>query len=359
MNNNINNFFKLSSVVLLLFTASYLNAQTSLTFDAKEINLGYIPEDTGNVVVDFFFKNTSKAPIQIVDVGSHGGCTVLSWPQDSLLSGYQGKLSVKLNPKNRPGALERKVTFTSLPDSTVNTLVIKAYVEPTDKIWNKNSNETRYGNLVVSSDYVRVGTVLENAKVEGVVSVRNSGKEVIKLQLAKAKLPSYITITGLPENLGPQAEVKVKLAIDFSTSKKLGKYVEMISIPTNQQGVELVIYVIGEIIPYTPSSSNNPTVEMLIRTVNLDEISSEKPVHGSFVIKNSGLSPLLIRKVETSCLCIDLEQNGPVAPGASSTLNFVFDPRGLKGIEEKKITLYTNVPSEPIINLLVKAKVIP
>ena len=358
MNNNFKFFFKFSSVLILVLVSSFTWAQTSLEFDAKEKNLGYIPEDTGNVVVDFFFKNTSKTSVLITDVDTHGGCSILSWPQDSLLAGYKGKLSIKVNPKNRPGALERKITFLSMPDSSRHTLVIKAYVEPSDKVWDKNANETRYGKLVLSSDYVRVGTVLENAKVEHTIKVKNTGKELAKIQLAKAQIPSYISITGLPELLGPQAEVNVKITVDFSTSNKLGKYIEMLTIPTNS-GVDMVLYIIGEIVPTTLVTPNKPIADMLIREVDLNDISAEKPIQGSFVLKNSGLSPLLIRKIETSCLCIDMQYNTPIAPGAGATLYFMFDPRGLKGLEQKKIILYTNAPTEPIINLFVKARVIP
>jgi len=335
------------------------SAQSGLLFETKEINLGYIPEDTGNVVVDFYFSHASKKKMIITDMDTHGGCTLLSWPQDSLHAGQKYKIAIKVNPKNRPGTFERKISLRSMPDSTAYQLVIKSYVEPAEKVWNENTNETSYGGLTVSSDYIRVGNVSENSKVERSVKIKNTGKEPISFMFSKAKVPNYIFIKGLPDKLAAGLEATLSITIDFAASQKLGKYMEMLEIPFNKGENELMIYVIGKIIPAPATTANKPVVEMLLKEVDLNEVSAEKPLQGSFVIKNAGLSPLLIRKVETSCLCIDLEHKTPIAPGASATLSFTFDPRGLKGIEEKRIMLYTNAPDQPIITLLVKAKVTP
>ena len=359
MFNTVKSFLRLSIIGSVLLIPSLACAQTGLLFDTKEINLGYIPEDTGNVVVDFVFSNTSKKTLILTEVDTHGGCSLLSSPQDSIVAGQKNKISIKVNPKNRPGTFERKISFRTMPDSIRYDLVIKAYVEPADKVWNENTNETSYGNLTVSSDYIRIGNVLENSKVERTIKIKNTGKDPISFLFAKAKVPQYIFIKGLPDKLAAGIEATLTITIDFSASQKLGRYLEMVEIPFGKSEEHLIIYIIGKITPYAAKTPTQPKVEMLLKEVDLTEISAEKPLQGSFVLKNSGLSPLLIRKVETSCLCIDLEHKTPIAPGASATLYFMFDPRGLKGIEEKRIILYTNAPDQPIITLLVKAKVIP
>ncbi len=359
MLNTLKSFLALLSFTLLL-TNSMSFAQTGLLFEQQEVNLGYIPEDTGTIVVDFYFSNASTHALLLKDVETQGGATLLTWPKDSIQPGQKTRLSVKINPNNRPGSFERKVTLRSMPDSASYTLSVKSYVEPVDKVWNENTNETQYGSLVVSSDYIRLGNISENSKVDKSIKVKNIGKEPVSFLFSKAKVPSYILMKGLPDKLLPGTEVTLTLTIDIAASKKLGKYIDMLEIPMGKGEHLMILYVIGKIIPFSPATANKPIVELFSREVNLNDISTEKPIQGSFVMKNVGLSPLIIRQVETSCLCINMEYStAPIAPGAGINLYFTFDPRGLTGIEEKRIILYTNAPDQPIISLLVKAKVSP
>jgi hypothetical protein len=352
-------FARISLIYLLcLVLDGSVHAQSVLVFEDTEIDLGYIPEDTGNVLVDFKWTNASSSVALISDIDTHGGCSIVSYSKDSLKPGEKGKITVKVNPKNRPGPFVRKITLRSWPDSLVYELYIKSYVEPSAKVWNENSNETAYGTVVVSSDYIRVGNVSEHAKIEKSIKLKNTGKETVRFVPSKFKKPAYVSIKGLPEKLASGEQATVMFTIDFSVANKLGSYTDMVELyaePGNPK--EIIVYLIGKIIPSPLSSTTKPIVSMLLRESNLNDIPSDKPAQGQFVLKNTGASPLVIRKVETTCSCVTLEPLVPIAAGESATLNFTFDPRGLSGMEEKKIILYTNAPDQPIITLLVKAKV--
>jgi len=346
-------FFFLAS----LFVVGAVNGQ-SITFEENEINLGYMPEDTGNVVIDFKWANNSDSAVLIKSIDTHGGCTIVSYPKDTLAKGSKGKITIRVNPKNRPGPFVRRITLITSPDSVVQDLYIKSYIEPSVKIWDQNTNETSYGSVILSSDYIRVGQVLENTKLEKSIKLKNVGKETLRFNPSKYKKPSYVTLKGLPDKLLSGQEVTVVFTIDFSTSSKLGSYTDMVELyAEGNTPKEIIVYLIGKIIPVPVVSATKPIPQILLREVNLNEIHSDKPAQGSFVIKNIGASPLIIRKVETSCSCLTMDISAPIAAGESGTLYFTLDPRGLSGLEEKKIVLYTNAPDQPIITLFVKAKV--
>lgn len=349
--------FFFSMTCLLMSSVAY--GQSALTFEAKEIDLGYMPEDTGNVVVDFKWNNTSNTGVLIKEIDTHGGSSIVSYPKDTIARGTKGKITIRVNPKNRPGPFVRRITLMTLPDSIVQDLYIKSYIEPSVKVWDQNTNETAFGAVVVSSDYIRVGQVLENTKLEKSIKLKNTGKETLRFIPSKYKKPGYITLKGIPEKLLSGQEVTVVLSIDFSTSGKLGSYTDMVELyAEGNTPKEIIVYVIGKIIPAPVASAAKPIVQMLLKEVDLKEIPSDKPAQSSFVIKNVGASPLIIRKVETSCSCLSMDATVPVAPGESATLYFTLDPRGLLGLEEKKIVLYTNAPDQPIITLFVKSLVV-
>ncbi|HSZ72871.1 MAG TPA: DUF1573 domain-containing protein [Cytophagaceae bacterium] len=351
--------FSLFLVVCFLMVTS-AKAQSVLVFENKEIDLGYMPEDTGNVVVDFKLTNVSSSSALIKEMDTHGGCTIVSYPKDSIAPGAKAKITVRVNPKNRPGPFVRKITLRSFPDSVMTELYIKSYVEPSVKVWNGNTNETSYGEVVLSSDYIRVGSVLENAKVEKSIKIKNTGKETVRFISSKFKKPTYVAVKGLPEKLMGGEEATITFTIDFASSNKLGNYTDLVELyaePGNPK--EIIVYLIGKVIPAPAASATKPVVQMLLNEIDLHEIPLDKPAEGSFVVKNAGTSPLVIRKIETSCSCLAMESPVPVAAGQSATFYFTLDPRGLSGVEEKKIIVYTNAPDQPIITLLVKAKVGP
>lgn len=351
-----------STRVLFFFLACLLihtvaNGQ-ALTFEAKEIDLGYMPEDTGNVVVDFKWTVNADSAVFIKEIDTHGGCSIVSYPKDTLTKGSKGKITIRVNPKNRPGPFVRKITLLTLPDSVTQDLYIKSYVEPAVKVWDQNTNETTYGAAVLSSDYIRIGQVPENTKLEKSLKIKNTGKETLRFVASKFKKPAYVTVKIVPEKLLSGQEATVVFTIDFSTSGKLGSYTDMVELYADGNSPkEIIVYLIGKILPVPAVSATKPVHQILLREVDLNEIASDKPAQGSFVMKNTGASPLIVRKVETSCSCLTLEATAPVPAGESATLYFTLDPRGLSGAEEKKIILYTNAPDQPIITLLVKAVV--
>jgi len=341
-----------------LLTVHAVHGQ-SLSFEQKEIDLGYMPEDTGNIVVDFKWSNSSDSAVLIKEIDTHGGCTIVSYPKDTLAPGTKGKLTIRVNPKNRPGPFVRRITLKTSPDSVVHDLYIKSYVEPSVKVWDQNSNETTYGAVVLSSDYIRVGHVSENTKLEKTIKIKNTGKETLRFVASKFKKPTYVTIKGIPDKLLSGQEATVTFSIDFSTSGKLGSYTDMVELyAEGNNPKEIIIYLIGKILSVPVVSATKPMVQLLLNETDLKEIPSDKPAQGSFTLKNIGASPLIIRKVETSCSCLTIDKAAPIPAGESITLYFTFDPRGLSGQEEKKIILYTNAPDQPIIILFVKALVV-
>ena len=348
-------FFLMACVLM----SAAAHGQSALTFEAKEIDLGYIPEDTGNVVVDFKWSNASNASLLIKEIDTHGGCSIVSYPKDTIARGSKGKITIRVNPKNRPGPFVRRITLRTSPDSVVQDLYIKSYVEPSVKVWDQNTNETTYGAVVVSSDYIRIGQVSENTKLERSIKLKNTGKETLRFVSSKFKRPNYITLKGLPDKLLSGQEVTVVFSIDFSTSAKLGTYTDMVELyAEGNTPKEIIVYLIGKIVPAAVVTPTKPIVQMLLKEVDLKEVPLDKPAQGSFALKNVGASPLMIRKVETNCSCLSVDAVVPVAAGESATLYFTLDPRGLSGLEEKKIVLYTNAPDQPIITLLVKSTIV-
>jgi len=75
-----------------------------------------------------------------------------------------------------------------------------------------------------------------------------------------------------------------------------------------------------------------------------------------FEFTNTGDAPLIISDVKSSCGCtVPKKPNGPIAPGASSTIEVKYDTNRVGPIR-KTVTVYSNA-SEPMLALKIKGEV--
>ena len=84
----------------------------------------------------------------------------------------------------------------------------------------------------------------------------------------------------------------------------------------------------------------------------------EKIVH-DFVIRNEGDAVLEITNVQPACGCTVAEFDKTIAPGQTGKVHTVVDTTDFNGPIAKGVTVYTNDPATPQIELTVRAKVEP
>ncbi len=74
-------------------------------------------------------------------------------------------------------------------------------------------------------------------------------------------------------------------------------------------------------------------------------VASSKDV----TIYNAGKSDLLIREVQGNCTCIKSTANKKVLKaGESTTLTIEFNPQNRQGTQQKRVTVYSNDPVNPV-----------
>ena len=92
-------------------------------------------------------------------------------------------------------------------------------------------------------------------------------------------------------------------------------------------------------------------------TVDYGEIAKGSDGIRVFEFTNVGDQPLIITKVKSSCGCtVPSKPDGPIAPGASSTIKVKYDTNRVGPIR-KTVTVYSNA-DEPIKPLKIKGKVL-
>lgn len=97
--------------------------------------------------------------------------------------------------------------------------------------------------------------------------------------------------------------------------------------------------------------------EFKSETVDYGEIAKGSDGVRVFEFTNVGDQPLVISDVKSSCGCtVPKKPDGPVAPGASSTIQVKYDTKRVGPIR-KTVTVYSNA-DEPVKALKIKGTVI-
>lgn len=95
-------------------------------------------------------------------------------------------------------------------------------------------------------------------------------------------------------------------------------------------------------------------------TIFFGKIPEGTRVIDSFIVRNTGSTPYLIRGLKTTCDCLVLKSpDHPVMPGENAMVRFEFDSRGKRGNSTPAIIVYDNsLPNKRSI-LYLKGEIAP
>lgn len=94
-------------------------------------------------------------------------------------------------------------------------------------------------------------------------------------------------------------------------------------------------------------------------SVDFGDIVEGQKVEHTFVLTNSGKSPLIISNVAATCGCtVPSWPKEPVAPGKSAEIKVSFNSAGKMGKQNSVVRIYSNA-SEPIEKVSLISNVLP
>jgi hypothetical protein len=179
----------------------------------------------------------------------------------------------------------------------------------------------------------------------------NSHDNPIKITFRK--VPAHLKITITPEIIDPQQQGTIDLFYESALVNTWDFSVDRLELLIN--GVAEAnnrIHVTATVKEDFSSLSAEDLakaahVSFDKREFDFGTIGENQTVTHSFILTNTGKSDLLVRKVSASCGCTAVQPvKTIIAPGDSTEIKTVFDPRGRKGTQRKAITVITNDPKQ-------------
>jgi hypothetical protein len=302
-------------------------------------------KDVGNVskgekiTHDFMIKNDGDADLQITNVQPACGCTVAEFDK-VIKPGQTGKVHAVVDTTTFNGPIAKGISvFTNDPATPQIELTLRAKVEPYISV------KPGYARYIIVQGEQQQGTITQSLwAADGaswdIIGVQ-SPYPYLKVTYREAKPEERV-----PDAKGKQWQVEMTLANDA----KVGPLSDYVSVNTNHPKQKLVqIPVSGfvrPVIAVTPPVADFGKIELkepLHKAVNIHNFATEK-------IKVTGIDPNLPAGIETK-----LE---PLEEGREYQVKVVLNPSLPKGPFNGKLTIHTDSPKAPVIEVEFKGIVI-
>lgn len=100
-----------------------------------------------------------------------------------------------------------------------------------------------------------------------------------------------------------------------------------------------------------------PAIEIAEKIKDFGVVPKGDKIHAIFEVRNTGKAPLEISQVRPTCGCTVASFDRTVAPGESGKIVAEVDTTGFNGGISKAVLVFSNDPTAPQVNLVIKAEV--
>lgn len=350
----------LSTLALAIVAVAMVAQKPVITFEKTTHDFGQINEADGRVTTVFTFKNEGMAPLVLSNVRASCGCTTPKWPKEPIEPGKTGNITVTYNPSGRPGRFQKSVTITSNAEVATTRLTIKGEVIP--KSANPAQNyAVKMGDLSLKSRTIQFGSIKKGEKVVRELDYANFSANAIKVELATSDADAALKAQASLQTVNPKQAGKFQFVFDTKDCASYGPQTVYAYVVVNGERkiedtykITLRADVVEDFSTLTAEQRQQaPILNIENAHIDLGEVVAGKKLKGSFVIKNSGTNPLLLRRL----YCSDerIAATGPKSIKASKNgatikveINTVAEGKTLEpGRYTRVLQVITNDPNQP------------
>ena len=340
-----------------------LDESKVISFDKKIHDFGEVMISDGPVKCTFTFTNISDSPIVVHNIISSCGCTTPQWTRSPVKPGGKGKVDVVFNNDQGPFPFDK--TLTLYVSGVGRPVVLRIRGIAYEK--SKNVDELftgRIGQMGINKSAVSLRNIEQGVLKQDEIDIANLSSSPLKVETREVSRGLLLTV--YPNPIPPKSMAKLTYTVDPTL------------MPKRSWGKQTFT---GRFVLNGKKQPEEFTVSAVIvdnfRDMNAKQIKNaplpivEKPYYSfgtavkgtvldiSYKIKNKGKSELLIHTVESEKS--GLSQIGPtplrIKAGESATLKLKFDTREHSGEMINILTLITNSPSDPMVNIFITGTV--
>ncbi len=332
-------------------------AQPVASWNETIHDFGTFHESAGKKSCQFAVTNTGNSPMVITQVKSTCGCTVASHPTEAIAPGASDVIDITFTPTGRPGPFEKSVWVYTNTTPNRTRLTIKGIVvgsaESVSRYFPDGVGNLQFTNLAMAAGEVKKGVLRNNS-----ITAYNSGPDTLVITFDNNT--SHITPHAVPDTVAPGGISTMTFFFDTMRTPVWGvndDHITIIATPLHSDNepikaeANIVVNVTEDFSGMTDEErATAPVCEIATHKVLLDNMNAGEIAESTLLIKNTGKSNMIVRRVTASHKAVNAKCDKTLLkPGKEATITLKVNPAKLSGnVLNATLTVITNDPLNPI-----------
>lgn len=342
------------SVAGILPATSALGRET-LKFESTVHDFGQILISDGAVSCTFKAVNVTNEAVVIQSVATSCGCTSVKWDHNPILPGKTTEISATYTNDEGPYAFDKTLTVKITGEDRPVLLHLRGIsqnvIKPDTEIYTYIYN----GVLGLSNDKLKCPNLQQGGSKGEQTIVANLSDRAFKVTFTNVS--DGLALDVQPNPIPAKSHATLYYTVT-SRASKWGRNLYSAQPVTDgrvsDKKITIEAFTTENFSGLTSEQKKQGSRPVFAKsTYSFDHKKQGAKLTATFVCENKGAAPLVIHKIDSDYSgAVPGSVKSPVAPGSSCTLTVSLDTSSLpKGEALVIITLTTNSPARPIVNL--------
>jgi hypothetical protein len=360
----------LSCLAIALFLP--LKAQIlarQLEFETETFDFGEITYGSKKVETNFIFTNTSENDFTISNIRPGCNCTSIEYTKGVIKPGQRGVISAKYDPTGHIGDIDKVIYIEgNFKNSIFKIIHIKGLIvhpmAASSPDGFKKYHAGQLGYLRILEPHVSFGLMTRTENRLRTFHIVNDGEKAFKFVELLDK-PAFLEYSIDKKTVEPGDTAEIRMVMLGRKISDLGYYGEHFKFLTSdafypRKDLGISVEIIQDFSHLSPREiKRGPRAEFDKTIVDLGDMEEGSTKSAVYTVFNKGKSPLEIIKIKTHCSCTVVSGHDTLVPKKGSTqLTITFDSVFKSGSQTKKVTIYTNDPTNPQTELTIHANIL-
>ena len=323
-------------------------------FDKTVHDFGDISVNDGPQTCTFTVKNVGTEPIAIYEVVTSCGCTDAQWTREPLQPGKTGAISATYKNEDGPVPFDKTLTVYIAGVGKPVILRLRGVVHETKKSLAELYGAEKLGPMGLKGLNYKVPNILQGESSSDEVKIANLGKQPMKVAFTNVSPNLTIEVDPATVPAGETAALRfsVKSAPDV-WGKHVYRATPVINGAKAAKPVTVTALTRGNFADWTPDQRKNAAQCIFDEsTVSFDSAKAGTKVQATFTFTNKGKSPLKFYSLDADADGFSATLPGEIPAQGKGSIPVTLDTSKLpKGETVVMLTLTTNCPARPLINL--------
>ena len=329
-------------------------------FDKLVHDFGDVSMDDGPLTCTFTVTNNGTEPLVLFEVVSSCGCTDVTWTREPLQPGKSGTISATFKNEDGPFPFDKTLTVYISGQRKPVILRLRGTVHEKKKSLSELYGAQKLGDFGLKARDYKAGVLKQGLTVSETATVANLGKKPLKVEFTEVSEHLKLNVSPNPIPAGSTATLIFTIeaapglygkhtytAVPVLNGRKASAPISVWS--TTRENFD----------KWTDEERNNGAIPVFENsTANFGIVKAGDPVEVTFNCSNRGKSTFHIYQADPEDSALKVLEITDCEPGGKGLVRVSLNTSAVeKGEAVIMLTLTTNSPLRPVVNLFVAGQI--